>query len=218
MRALGLCPLLATVLLSTALPAAEVAGKWYGNMTADGRESVPVLLTIWEGPDLSGIVAIPFDATPAPLEKISLVGDRLTFQALDSMKHVVSFQLTVTVRDMKGEAVSEGKRFNVYLTPARQTNTYERQPPGSTFAPTLIYKAEPEYTEEARQAHLQGTVLISAKITPDGRATELKVLRSLGMGLDEKALECVAKWRFKPGFKNGQPVPVVAQIEVNFRL
>lgn len=51
-----------------------------------------------------------------------------------------------------------------------------------------------------------------------GNAINLKVPHSLGLGLDEKAMECVAKWRFKPGMKDGQPVTVQAQIEVNFRL
>ena len=102
--------------------------------------------------------------------------------------------------------------------PVVQPSTYERWPPGTPVAPTLIYKVEPEYTEEARAAHYQGTVLLYTRITPDGRPTELRVLRGLGLGLDEKALECVAKWRFKPGTKDGQPVSTEAQIEVNFRL
>jgi len=85
-------------------------------------------------------------------------------------------------------------------------------------APVLLYKTEPEYTEEARLAKYQGTVLVYVEIGPDGKAHNMKVVRGLGLGLDEKAIEAVAKWKFKPGQKEGQPVTVQATIEVNFRL
>ena len=56
------------------------------------------------------------------------------------------------------------------------------------------------------------------QVNPEGKATNLRVLRSLSKGLDEKAIEAVNKWKFRPGVKNGQPVSVQATIEVNFRL
>jgi len=56
------------------------------------------------------------------------------------------------------------------------------------------------------------------EIDPSGRATNIKVQRSLGLGLDEKAIEAVKQWRFRPGYKDGRPVTVAATIEVNFRL
>jgi len=89
---------------------------------------------------------------------------------------------------------------------------------GGVTAPVLLHKVEPEYSEEARKAKYQGTVLLYIEVSPDGRATNIKVQRSLGLGLDEKAIEAVKQWKFKPGYKNGQPVTVAATIEVNFRL
>jgi TonB family protein len=89
---------------------------------------------------------------------------------------------------------------------------------GGVSAPTVIHKVEPEYTNEARAAGLQGTVMLFVVITPDGRATDIKVVRPLGKGLDQAAIESVEKWKFKPGLKDGTPVPVQATIEVNFRL
>ena len=77
---------------------------------------------------------------------------------------------------------------------------------------------EPEYSEEARKAKYQGTVLLYVEVDPSGKATNMRVLRSLGLGLDEKAMEAVKKWKFKPGYKDGKPVTVAATIEVNFRL
>lgn len=89
---------------------------------------------------------------------------------------------------------------------------------GGVSQPSVLYKVDPEYSEEARKAKYSGTVLISLVVNPDGRASNIKVVRSLGLGLDEKAMEAVAKWKFKPGMKNGGAVPVMATIEVNFRL
>jgi TonB family protein len=83
--------------------------------------------------------------------------------------------------------------------------------------PTLISKVEPQYTEQARAAKYQGSVLLSTVIGVDGRAANLKVVKSLGMGLDENAIKAVRQWRFRPGMKAGLPVKVQAQIEVNFR-
>jgi TonB family protein len=84
--------------------------------------------------------------------------------------------------------------------------------------PALIHKIEPEYTEEARAAKLEGVVVLYVVVQPDGTVANPRVAKSLGLGLDEKAMESVKEWRFRPGFKNGVPVPVAASIEVNFRL
>jgi protein TonB len=89
---------------------------------------------------------------------------------------------------------------------------------GGVSAPALLFKVEPEYSEEARRAKYQGTVVLYIEVTPDGKAHNMRVLHSLGLGLDEKAMEAVNKWKFRPGYKDGKPVTVQAQIEVNFRL
>lgn len=85
-------------------------------------------------------------------------------------------------------------------------------------APSVLSKVEPEYSEEARKAKWQGTVILQIVVDEHGLPQQMKVSRSLGLGLDQKALEAVAKWKFRPGMKDGRPVPVVATIEVNFRL
>jgi TonB family protein len=89
---------------------------------------------------------------------------------------------------------------------------------GGVTAPTLLSKIEPEYSEEARKAKYQGTVTLYIQVDPTGKAINMRVLHSLGLGLDEKAMEAVKKWKFRPGTKDGKPVTVEAQIEVNFRL
>jgi TonB family protein len=85
-------------------------------------------------------------------------------------------------------------------------------------APVATYRVQPEYSEQARRAKWSGAVSISIIVDTQGRPTNLRVIKALGMGLDEMALEAVQKWKFKPGIKDGKPVPVQAMIEVDFRL
>jgi protein TonB len=89
---------------------------------------------------------------------------------------------------------------------------------GGVSAPSLIYKVEPEYSEEARKAKHQGTVVLYVVVDEKGQPRDLRVIRAIGLGLDEKAIDAVQKWRFKPGLKDGRPVAVAATVEVNFRL
>lgn len=89
---------------------------------------------------------------------------------------------------------------------------------GNVSAPAILMKVEPEYSEEARKAKFQGTVVLMIVVDEHGMPRNLRVIRPLGLGLDEKALEAVQKWRFKPGMKDGHPVATEATVEVNFRL
>jgi len=89
---------------------------------------------------------------------------------------------------------------------------------GGVTAPSVLGKIDPEYTEEARVAKYSGTVVLYVEINPQGVAQNMRIVKALGLGLDEKAIEAISKWRFKPGTKDGEPVTVAAQIEVNFKL
>jgi protein TonB len=89
---------------------------------------------------------------------------------------------------------------------------------GGVSAPVVLSKVEPEYSEEARKAKWQGTVVLQIVVDEHGLPKDMKVMRQLGLGLDAKAMEAVGKWRFKPGMKDGKPVPVLATIEVSFHL
>jgi len=90
---------------------------------------------------------------------------------------------------------------------------------GGIGYPECVYCPNPPYTEEARKARFQGTVLLEIIILPDGRASEVRVLRGVGMGLDESALKTVREWRFKPMIGPGNhPVAVETPVEVTFRL
>ena len=89
---------------------------------------------------------------------------------------------------------------------------------GDVSAPVLVNKVEPEYSEEARKAKYSGTVLLSIVVDANGLPRDIHVVRPLGLGLDEKAIEAVMRWRFRAGMKGGRPVATQAQVEVNFRL
>jgi len=89
---------------------------------------------------------------------------------------------------------------------------------GGVTPPRLLSKVEPAYSEEARLAKYQGTVVVAVDIGTDGLAQNMRMIRGLGLGLDEQALKAIAQWKFQPGAKYGEPVPVQATIEVNFRL
>lgn len=90
---------------------------------------------------------------------------------------------------------------------------------GGVKAPIAVFQPLPLYTEDARKARVEGLVLLQAIIRKDGSVDSFKVIRGLGYGLDESAINTIAtKWRFKPGTLNGQPVDVQANIEVSFRL
>ena len=89
---------------------------------------------------------------------------------------------------------------------------------GGVSAPQLIHRVDPEYSEEARKAKHQGTVELYVEVEPDGRAHKILVRRSLGLGLDEKAIDAVRQWMFKPALKDGKPVTVGALVTVHFRL
>ena len=84
--------------------------------------------------------------------------------------------------------------------------------------PQLIFKVEPEFSEAARKAKYQGVVVLAIEVGADGRPQNLRVLEMLGLGLDEKAIEAVSQWRFRPGYQDGRPVVTTATVEVAFRL
>jgi TonB family protein len=95
--------------------------------------------------------------------------------------------------------------------PGAQSRSFDKPP-------VAIHIANPEFSEEARKAKLQGVVLLSMLVTEEGLPTDIRLEKSLGMGLDEKAMQCASEYRFKPALKDGVPVPARITLEVNFRL
>lgn len=88
--------------------------------------------------------------------------------------------------------------------------------------PVPLRKVEPQYTEEARKARLQGSVILEVEVKPDGTVDpdRITVIQGLGKGLDEKAIEAVQQWTFKPAYKDGKPMGVAMPVafQMEFRL
>ena len=89
---------------------------------------------------------------------------------------------------------------------------------GGVSAPRAVFTPDPEYSEEARKAKFQGTCVLWLVVGPDGHPRDIRVARTLGLGLDEKAIEAVKQWKFEPAMKDGKPVAVMINVEVSFRL
>lgn len=89
---------------------------------------------------------------------------------------------------------------------------------GEVKAPEKVSTTEPQYTEIARKARIQGVVIVQAIIDKEGNVTNVKVLKGLPMGLDQSAAEAIKRWKFKPATLNGKPVAVYYNLTVNFRL
>jgi protein TonB len=89
---------------------------------------------------------------------------------------------------------------------------------GGVSAPVLIFQVEPEFSEEARKAKVAGNVLVNLWVDTNGNPSHVRVIRGVGMGLDEKAVEAVRQYKFKPAMENGKPVLVELNVEVNFQI
>jgi len=89
---------------------------------------------------------------------------------------------------------------------------------GGVTTPQVIFNPEPSFSDEARKAKAQGMVLLLLVVGKDGRPHDIRVGQSLGMGLDEKAIEAVNRWRFRPATLNGQPVATQIAVQVDFHL
>ena len=117
--------------------------------------------------------------------------------------------LFAKISPLSGDSGSSSRESNFW-----QTGPYRVG--GDVSAPILVSKTEPEYSEAARSVCKQGKVLLSLVVGADGIAQGFHVLRPLGSGLDEKAIEAIKKWRFRPGMKGGRFVATQATIEVTF--
>ena len=151
------------------------------------------------------------------------IGDAKTVRLIavgNSPVHIrvspVPLQHFDTVRMFPREYVSEPSREGSQVASSPAASVYKIGGPVSQ--PAIMRKIEPGYSEEARKAHLQGTVELVVIVDETGHVHDIKVEKSLGMGLDEKAVEAVGKWLFLPAKKNGEPVAVYATIDVTFHL
>ena len=104
----------------------------------------------------------------------------------------------------------------LFLLAAQDDRVYKVGEEG-VRAPKVVHRVEPKYSESAREAKIDGVVVLSAVISTDGKAEKIVVLRKLEPSLDQNAITAVEQWKFEPGTREGVPVRVKATIEINFR-
>src|SRR5262249_42944662 len=85
-------------------------------------------------------------------------------------------------------------------------------------APKIVFKVQPDYTDDAKSAKIEGSVLVQAVIGADGGIRDMEITKHLEPSLDANTLVALAQWKFQPGMKDGAPVDVSVTIEVNFKL
>jgi TonB family protein len=94
---------------------------------------------------------------------------------------------------------------------------FNKSDAGAVTAPRVISTPDPGYTTEAASNHIEGISFLGIVVDTAGTPTNVAVLQPLGMGLDEQAVLAVKRWKFQPGMKSGEAVPVQINVEINFR-
>ena len=201
------------------LVGAEVPGKWNGIIVLDDHAVSLSLQLHQREQGLSGTASIDGNP-PEKIAEIQFQQGLLNLSLRDQSANWYQLRLKpVEDTDVGGIShhgecligeVESGDRHGQVLLPSHRIE--------GTTEPLLIRHVAPQYSEEARKAGFAGTVHLSVLIDASGSPSQIYVLRSLGMGLDEQALDAVKKWRFKPAFLDGQAIPSEVIVEVNFRL
>ncbi len=194
------------------------------SMGGGGGQRGPTPVTKGTPPKFAEHQIVPPKAPPPQDPKIAI---QPTIEVQKDVKMASSIpQLGVANSPIVGRSMGNGSGTGMGsghgsgLGPGSGGNTGggPRRIGGGVSAPELLFKVEPEFSEEARKAKVAGNVLVGIWVDTNGNPTHVRVLRGVGMGLDEKAIEAVRQYRFKPGMENGRPVVTEVNIEVNFQI
>ena len=137
---------------------------------------------------------------------------------LSVLLHVTIITLALISRPISPRQLPRGLINLALYAPSRLILPADAMAGGGVTAPVLVTEVLPEYSEEARKARFQGTVVLNTVVHEDGSVQVIKVLRGIGFGLDQNAIAAVLQWRFKPARRNGKPVASYLNVEVSFNL
>ncbi|HSR53578.1 MAG TPA: energy transducer TonB [Acidobacteriota bacterium] len=179
-------------------------------------------------PEIEKVVAPKPDPTPVPIpDPTPLEPDPIVRETTLQVDRVLDeMAIDLNIGDITGPPSGLGQgNTGTGTGPADGSGAsdgldgaYQYGQPGVT-APELIKQTRPAYTDEAIKAKVQGTILLQMVVFEDGSTGQFKVLRPLGYGLEEKAIEAISnEWQFRPGTHRGEPAPVLVIVEVTFTL
>jgi protein TonB len=205
----------------TALPMAPPKAQAMGG---GGGQRGPTPVTKWTPPKFADQQIVPPNKPPLIEPKIHI---EPTIEVQQDVKMASSLpQIGVANSPLVGMSMGNGSGTGLGsgngsgLGPGSGGNTGggPRRIGGGVSAPVLIYSVEPEFSEEARKAKIAGIVVVNLWVQPDGTPSHVHVVQGIGMGLNEKAVEAVKQYKFKPAMENGKPVLVELNVEVNFQI
>ena len=190
----------------------QVVDREVVNRTGDREAYLRALVEITKA---RGAAAFP--AVPAFLRRWHLKARvQMLLEEVSMTKSRMVVSLAATAVLLAAVGVLAVSYFPLHTDP-QEAGDLERVGNGVS-APRLLNKVEPVYSEEAREAKVQGTAVLEIEVWPDGKVHNIRVVRGLGRGLDEQAVKAVEQWEFEPGLKDGEPVRVAATVEMNFRM
>jgi periplasmic protein TonB len=193
-------------------------------MGGGGGQRGPTPVTKGTPPKFADEQIVPPKAPPMVEPKIQI---QPTIEVQKDVKMASSLpQIGVANSPIVGMSMGNGKGTGLGsgngsgLGPGSGGNTGGgvRRIGGGVSAPVLVFQVDPEFSEEARKAKVAGIVVVNLQVGPDGLPRNVRVVQGIGMGLNEKAIEAVRQYKFKPAMENGKPVTVEMNIEVNFQI
>ena len=193
-------------------------------MGGGGGQKGPAPVSKGSPPKFSPVQITPPKAPPVLTPKLAVaptidVDPKLKMQTnMPNIGMVNAPNVGVSMGNGNGNGLGSGNGNGMGPGSGGNTGGGVRQVGGGVGPPTLISKVEAEFSEEARKAKMSGVVTVGFVVDEKGNVTRARVIRGLGMGLDEKALEAVRQYRFKPAMENGKPVKVEVNVEVNFQI
>ncbi len=209
--------MLTDVSVPPALPKAQVMG-------GGGGQRGPTPVTKGTPPKAADLQIVPPKAPPMVAPKISVEPtievqkDVKMASSLPQIGVATSPIVGMSMGNGRGSGLGSGSGSGLGAGIGGNTGGGTRRIGGGVSAPVLVYQVEPTFSEEARKAKVAGNVLVNLWVDDKGNPTHVRVLRGVGMGLDEKAVEAVKQYRFKPALENGKPVTVEMNVEVGFQI
>lgn len=184
-------------------------------LNAEVRQRENDLRFLLDGAQVDGAQAE--QAVDALVEARGRLSKATTMMMLQ-MRQLMTAEQWFKLSELQQRLPNPGLRSHAATLPQRLPPGVYRAGQEGVSAPQLTSKVEPAYSEKARAEKIEGTVIVYTIIGADGVPRDIRIARTLGPELDQKAIEAVSQWKFQPGMKNGQPVPVAATIEITFRL